>query len=407
MPTFHYKAATTTGEVVEGEMQAASREAVVRRLRDQGHLPIRAEERAGTGRARGAAFRLLAPRRVSRREIEVFTLELATLLEAGLPLDQALDILGDLAESDPARALYGDVHRAVRGGADLSEAMAAQPGVFSPFYVNMVRAGEAGGVVEATLARLADFLARSRELRESLVSSLVYPVILVFVALLSLAMILGFVVPRFSEMFAEAGQELPLATQVVVAAGNLVQSWGWAVALALIAGYLWLRRELADPVARVAWDRRLLAAPLAGDLVAKVETARFTRTLGTLLANGVPLLGAVSIAREILGNRVIADGVARIAEQVREGRGLAGPLVEADVFPRLVTHMLRVGEETGSLETMLLRLADIYDREVEATLRRLVAVLEPALILGLGVLVGGIILSIVMAILRVNELGVL
>jgi general secretion pathway protein F len=286
----------------------------------------------------------------------------------------------------------------------LSAALETQPGTFSGFYVNMVRAGEAGGALEAALARLSEFMERSRELRESVTSALIYPVILLVVALLSVMLILTFVVPRFASMFQEAGESLPLPTLVVMTVGQFVERYWWVLGLITAGVYLYLRRELSDPVRRGRWHGWLLMLPLVGDLVAKLEVARFTRILGTLLSNGVPLLNAIAIAREIIKNDIIGHGVARVEESVREGQGLAGPLIRENIFPHLATQMLKVGEETGNLEGMLLELADIYEREVKNTVQRLVALIEPVLILGLGLVIAGIIMSLLVAILRVNDL---
>jgi general secretion pathway protein F len=409
MALFRYKAVSSAGEVREGEMEAGNQETVVKRLQAEGFLPIRAEQvqTAAASRAAGTPKRLslLRRRRVSRKDVTVFTLELSTLLQAGLDLDKALEILASLAESEPLQRMVSSVHAAVRGGADLSAALEAQEGIFSHFYINMVRAGEAGGALEVALARLAEFMERSRELRESISSALIYPAILVVLAIVSVIVLLAFVVPRFAEMFQEAGSELPLATQVVVGIGEFFQHYWWGLALSMTGAYVYLRRQARDPAVRLRWDRWLLHFPLLGSLVTRMEAARFTRTLGTLLANGAHLLGAIFIAKEIIGNQVIAKAMVRVAESVREGQGLAKPLKEANVFPQLTGHLLQVGEETGNLEAMLLRLADIYEQEVQSLVRRLVTLIEPLVIIGLGLVVAGIIMSILVAILNVNELA--
>lgn len=404
MPLFHFKAATTSGEVVEGEMEAGNQDAVIKRLQAQGHIPIRADLVTRHERREGGSWSLFRSRRVSQRDVGIFTLELSTMLRAGLPLDKALDMLVGVVESDAVRHMLSHVHTEVRGGASLSAALETQPGTFSGFYVNMVKAGEAGGALEAALSRLAEFMERSRALRESLTSALIYPVILLVVALLSVMLILTFVVPRFAGMFEEAGQSLPLPTLVVMTTGQFVEQYWWVLGLLIAGVYLYLRRELRDPARRGRWHAWVLTLPLVGDLVAKLEVARFTRILGTLLSNGVPLLNAISIAKEIIRNDIIAHGVARVEESVREGQGLAGPLIRENIFPPLATQMLKVGEETGNLEGMLLELADIYEREVKNAIQRLVSLIEPALILGLGLLIAGIIMSLLVAILSVNDL---
>jgi len=405
MPVFQYKAASNSGDVVQGEMEAASQEAVIRHLQDQGHIPIRAEEVTRAAPVHDAPAFSLHRRRPGRADVNVFTIELATLLRAGLPLDKALEMLVTIAERAPFRGVLEQLLADVRGGAFLSAALESHGRLFSRFYRNMVKAGEASGALDAALERLAEFMERSRELRDSVLSALLYPLVLVVVGILSMAVILGLVIPKISEMFAEAGQQLPWFTQVVVATGGFVQAYWWAIALACVALYLSMRRQYADPTGRRRWDGRLLRLPLVGALIARLEAARFTRTLGTLLGNGVPLLDAIAIAKEVIANQVIADGIRRIAERVRQGEGLARPLTESRVFPPLAGHLMQVGEESGNLEAMLMQLAQIYEREVQSALRRLMAVLEPALILGLAVIIAAIILSIVIAIFSINDLA--
>ena len=405
MPVFEYKAASNSGDVVQGEMEAASQEAVIRHLQDQGHIPIRAKEITRAVAADDAPAFSLYRRRPGRADVNVFTIELATLLRAGLSRDKALEMLVNIAARAPFREVLEQLLADVRGGAFLSAALESHGRLFSRFYRNMVKAGEASGALDAALERLAEFMERSRELRDSVLSALLYPMVLVGVGILSMAVILGLVIPKISEMFAEAGQQLPWFTQVVVATGGFVQAYWWAMALACVALYLFMRRQYADPSGRRRWDGWLLRLPLVGALIARLEAARFTRTLGTLLGNGVPLLDAIAIAKEVIANQVIADGIRRVAERVRQGEGLARPLTESRVFPPLAGHLMQVGEESGNLETMLMQLAQIYEREVQSALRRLMAVLEPALILGLAVIIAAIILSIVIAIFSINNLA--
>jgi general secretion pathway protein F len=405
MPVFQYKAATTNGDVVQGEMEAADQDAVIRQLQAQGHIPIRAEEVTGSAATDTPRSFSFQRRRPGRADVNVFTIELATLLQAGLPLDKALEMLVNLAGKASFRGVLENLLDDVRGGAHLSVALESHGRLFSPFYRNMVKAGEASGALDAALSRLAEFMDRSRELRDSVLSALLYPTVLVIVGIISMGIILGLVIPRISEMFVEAGQRLPWFTQVVVASGGFVQDYWWGLALAALALYVFARQQYADPISRLRWDARFLALPLIGALISRLDAARFTRTLGTLLGNGVPLLDAIAIAKEVVSNQLIAEGIRRVAERVRQGEGLARPLTEARVFPPLAGHLMQVGEETGSLEAMLMQLAQIYEREVQSALRRLMAVLEPALILGLAVIIAAIILSIVMAILSINELA--
>ncbi len=406
MPLYRYKAVTSTGETQEGEMEGLAQAAVVERLQAMGYLPILVEE-GGVKPAHqeNGAFSLFSGKRVSQDEVAAFTREIATLLRAGLPLDRSLEILIGLSANEQVRQLLTQVREDVRGGSALSAAMEAQTGVFTRFYLNMIRAGEAGGSLDVVLDRLTEFMERSRELKETVKSALIYPAILVGVAVLSVAVLLVWVVPQFSQMFEESGKALPLPTQIVIASGDFFRLYWWALILGGIGIYSWFSRQMREPGTRYKWDKRFLALPLVGDLVGKLEVARFSRTLGTLIGNGVTLLTALSIVRETLSNTVMSEGLGAVASQLKEGKGLGKPLMETELFPRLAVHMVMVGEETGKLQEMLIRIADVYDREVQTTVKRMLALMEPVLILGLGLVIGGIIMSVLVAILSVNDLA--
>ncbi|MFZ5465918.1 MAG: type II secretion system F family protein [Pseudomonadota bacterium] len=394
MPTYHYKAVNQSGDLLEGEMAGASREAVIARLQEMGHIPLNAEEL--TGRRRRWRRRLDTAR---------FTRDLATLLRAGLPLDRALEMQVELAEDKASAGVLAGLLEDVRGGSALADAMMARGDVFGRFQVSMVRAAEAGGALDAVLARLADFIEQFQELKTSVKAALVYPVILVVVTVLSLLVLLVYVIPQFTTLFEEIGQSLPLPTRVVIGVAEFVRDWGWALLALPVAVALTLRRALQRPEFRRRWDSWVLDLPLVGDLVLKIQVSVFARTLGTLLSSGVPLLGALAIVRDTLTNRMLAESVDRIIDSAREGAGLAGPIQASKRFPRLAAHLIRVGEESGQLDAMLAQLADIYDREVRVAIQRLLTLLEPMLIIGLGLVVGGIIMSILVAILGINELA--
>ncbi|MDH5264372.1 MAG: type II secretion system F family protein [Betaproteobacteria bacterium] len=407
MPVFQYKAVTPAGEVLEGAMDASSHKGVIERLRDMGYTPIRAFEAgaaevAPTGRRASSGPWLR--RGVSADEVGVLTQEIATLLGAGLPLDRSLEILVGLAENDRVAAVLTKVRNEVRGGASLSKALEAQGTVFSRFYVNMIRAGEAGGALADVLARLSEFMERSKELRESVKSALIYPAILVFVAVLSVAVLLGVVVPQFEPIFAQSGKALPFVTELVLGAGALMRGYWWAFVLGGVAMVFIVSRRLRTPEAKLGWDRVVLGLPVVGDLVAKVETARLARTLGTLLRNGVSLVNALSIARETMDNTYLAAALAEIGRELKTGRGFAKPMMETRRFPPFAVHMIQVGEETGRLDRMLLDVADVYDREVARAVKRSLALLEPAMILFLTFVVGGVILSILAAMLTIYDI---
>ena len=384
-------------------MEGFAQSAIVDRLQSMGLIPIRIDETSARSADAGAG--LFRKNRVTQSDVAVFTQELATLLKAGLPLDRCLEILIGLSASEPVRQLMVQVREDVRGGAALSTAMEAQRGVFSRFYLNMIRAGEAGGALDVVLQRLTEFMERSKELRETVKSALMYPAILIGVALLSVVILLMWVVPQFSQMFEESGKALPLPTQIVIAAGDTVRNYWWAMVLGGVGIYAWFSNQMREPSSRYKWDRRLLALPLVGDLVRKLEVARFSRTLGTLIGNGVTLLTALSIVKDTLSNTVMSEGLGVVTAHLKEGKGLGKPLMNTGLFPKLAIHLVMVGEETGKLQEMLIRIADIYDREVHSTVKRMLALMEPFLILGLGLVIGGIIMSILVAILSVNDLA--
>jgi general secretion pathway protein F len=357
-----------------------------------------------TARTDRTRRRLFARKRVTRDNLLAITRELATLLRAGLPLDRALEVLIGLATSEPVAALLQGIRDDVRGGRSLSQALDARRDVFSRFYVNIVRAGEAGGALGEVLTRLADTQERNKELRESVKSALIYPTILICVAIASLMLILGFVVPQFEQAFAQAGKALPLPTEIVVAIGSGLRRWWWAIGGGIVLIVFVFRRRLAKPHVRARWDARMLRWPLVGNIVIKVEVARFARTLATLIGNGVTLLAAIGIVKETLGNAVLANALDGVTARLREGKGFGRPLAETGVYPKLATQMILVGEESGRLEEMLGRVADVYDREVQVEIKRFLAVLEPALILSLAVLIGGIVFSILLGVMGMSEL---
>jgi len=408
MPLYRYKAVNSAGDVDAGELEAANEAEIVDRLRDRGLMPMQvmAAVERGAARRPGERKGWFAPRRVTRSHVLSFTQELATLLKAGLPLDRALEILINLAVAPPVARLLQAVRDAVRGGRSLSQALDMHREVFSRFYVNIVRAGEAGGALGTVLSRLADTMERNKELRESVKSALIYPTILVFVAVASVMILLVYVVPQFQATFAQAGKALPLPTEIVIVAGTTLRKYWWLLLLCVLAGAWLFRRWLARPMVRFRWDERLLRWPLIGDVIAKVEVARFARTLATLLGNGVTLLAGLSIVKETMTNTVLAHALDGVVTRLREGKGFGRPLAETGLYPRLATQMILVGEESGQLEEMLNRVADVYDREVAMAIRRFLAILEPVLIVGLAIMVICIVLSIWMGIIGMTELVV-
>lgn len=402
MPVFAYRAADRAGRTVDGVMEAFDANAVVERLHREDYYPLRVEATDEQGRL---GRRLLGVPRVPSRDVLDFTQQLATLVEAGLPLERALVVLGDVSASRQLRQIVLDVTQSVRSGSTLADALAHhQPRPFSRLYVNTVRAGERGGVLEVALRRLSEHLEGARELREAVVSALIYPALLFIVGTGAVIFLLTFVLPRFAVILADLGQTLPLPTRLVMGVSEVFVTYWWAVAAAVIAVAVLWQAVARSEAGRLQLDAGLLALPVAGDVLRKVEVGRAIRTLGTLLSSGVPLLGALDVAREGAGNRVISSALVAVHGGVKRGEGLARPMAETGVFPSLVVHMVRVGEETGRLDDMLGRVAGTYEREVRVAVRRLVATLEPAIIVVLGAVVLTIVLAILLAILSVNEL---
>ncbi len=404
MTTFRYKSITSEGVVRKGHMDAPSRAAVLARLEERGDLPVQAEEAdAPKGRSqRGTGF---GWRRVTPPQLTTLTREMARLLTAGIPLERVMDILIEVAENTSVRRLLQRVFEGVRAGKPLADTMEENGPPFDRLYVNMVRAGEAGGSLDVVMARLAEHLERVARLKASITAALTYPIILIFVALGSLVLMMAYVVPQFESLFAGAGDRLPESTRTLIDVAHWVTASWWQPLVALLAVLLIGPRILRRPGAREIWDRTLLLLPIFGDLIRKLEVARFSRTLSALLANGVPVLTALSVVKEGLTNTVFVAAIKRAIDGLKAGQGLASPLIEQQVFPRLAAHMVRVGEETGQLEAMLIDVADIYDEEVQRDLKKILALLEPLLILTLGILMGGIIMSILSAIMSVNELA--
>jgi general secretion pathway protein F len=405
MPRFRYKAVTSTGEIVEGALEAPNRSAVIDRLRRQGHTPIRADALAERGEARWWRKRIHLTAKLTDTGVILLTRQLATLLQAGLPLDRALDMIAELEVEGPRLAFVRNVLQAVRGGTPLAEALIAQKAALPPFYVGMVRAGEAGNTLDSVLARLADTLERAAALREGIRSAMYYPMIVLFVAGATLVLLLTAVVPEFKPLFEESGAGLPLPMALLLGASDFLAAWWWALIAALVGGVLALHYHNRQPAGRQRWDRWLIRLPLLHDLLIKIEVARFSRTLGTLLANGVTALPAFSIAVGAIGNREVARVVERASGRLQRGEGLALPLRDSGMFPRLAAQLVQVGEDSGQLEPMLLKVADIYDEEVKRTLQRLMTLLVPLVTIGLGLLVAGIIAAMLSAILSTYDLS--
>jgi len=406
MPFFRYKAVSGAGEVQEGVLEAASSAAAIARVQAMGLIPIRADEAvatAATAPAAGARPALFQRRQVTQVDIGIMSRELATLLRAGLPLDRSFEILINLTGKPAMAELLANIRNEVRGGAALSKALESQK-VFSRFYVNMIRAGEAGGSLPTVILRLAEYMERAKALRDTVTASLTYPALLAVVSIGAVVVLLGMVVPRFKPIFAGAGKAVPPMTQAVLWMGDAMRGYWWAMLIATVALVWLIARRLRDPDFRYRVDRWLVTGPIVGSLFARIEMARFSRTLGTLLTNGVTLVGALNIVRETMGNAWLAEAVGGVARELKEGRGLGRPMMETGRFPMLAVHMIQVGEETGRLDDMLMQVAQTYDREVETAIQKMLALLQPMVIILMAGIIAFIIYAIMSAMLSVYDL---
>ena len=404
MAKFRYKAVTSTGELVEGEIDAATRQAVVTWLHEQGQTPIRAQELTGRASSAFATRLRIGTDRVPEAAITLATRQLATLLRAGLPIDRALALLDDSEEEPRRRRFITQLLDSVRIGMSLSEALLHHKESLPPYYIGLVRAGEAGGTLDTVLLRLADVLERSQSLKESVRSAMYYPLFVLAMSVLTLTVLLTVVVPEFRPLF-DQGAQVPVAMAVVLAVSDVIRRLGLVMLALIVLLILLLRYQLNRPAGRLLRDRWVLAMPLLGPIATKIEVARFARTFGTLLANGVVMLNALTITAGTIGNQVIASAIGGIATQVKRGEGLAVPLMESGVIPRLAVQLVQVGEESGQLDAMLLRVADIYDEEVRRSLQRIFSLLVPVLTVCLGLLVAAIVGSMLVAILSTYEIA--
>jgi general secretion pathway protein F len=404
MAQFQYRAMTGSGAVVRGVLDAPSRDQVVRQLRTRGLFPLDASER-GAGGLRGLFPKNLRfGGRVTMRGLAMATQELSTLLKAGLELDRALGILIGLSDIGALKVPFEGVRNRVRDGMAFADALSGDP-VFPKFYVSMVRAGEHGGTLDVTLQRLTDYLSRTLAIREQITSALVYPCLLLLTAGASIIVILVFVLPEFEPLFADAGKSLPLPTKIVMGAGDAVRTYGWLVLLMIAGGVVTLRRALRNPANRLKWDAFRLRWPVLGDLMAAVEVERLMRTFGTLLSNGVPIPTALNLSKDVLSNTVLSAAIRDAAVSLREGERLAQRLARAKVFPPVTLDLIRIGEESGKLDEMLLRQADLDEHRIKHKVDRALALLVPVLTIGLGMVVAGLIASMLVAIISVNDLA--
>lgn len=383
------------GTIVEGVIDAADEKAAIERLKNTGVIPLKvAAPKEGIKKR----FTL----RSAKGDLLTFTTELSALLSSGVPLDRSLNILSGISESKEMKNIIQSILKSIREGSSFSDALQRHPEVFPKIYINMIRAGEAGGVLDVVLDKLNEFLESRKELKEHVFSAMIYPTILIVTGGISVIVLLTYVLPKFTVIFAELGGSLPLPTQILLAFSNNLKSYWWIVLSLFITGWFIFKHSIKSDTGRYKWDSFKLK--LMGDVIRKLETARFCRTLGTLLKSGVPLLQALNNAKDVINNQVIASVIDDVSKGAKEGKGIAFPLTNTNVFPPLALSMIKVGEETGQLDTMLLKVASTYEKSLKEAIKRFISLLEPVMILTMGLIIGFIVVSMLMAIFSVTAL---
>jgi len=396
MAVYEYTARTATGDETTGTMEASTREEVVQQLRRNRMMVVRIREQRK--KRKGG--------RVPTRDVVVFTRQFATMVNSGLPLVQALDILAQQTENKTLSEVTKQVVYDVESGNTLADALSKHLNAFSQLYVNMVAAGEAGGILDTIMLRLATFLEKNDAIVRKVKGAMVYPAVIFSVAIIAVLVLLIFVIPTFQQMFASVNLELPLPTRIVIAMSAFLQGFWWAMAIAGVALFFGIRSYYGTDNGKLVLDKALLGLPVLGDLLRKSSVSRFTRTLGTLLSSGVSILDGLEITARTAGNRVIHDAVMESRGSIAGGETIAGPLEKSGVFPPMVTSMIAVGEATGGLDEMLSKIADFYDDEVDAAVSTLLSLMEPIMIVFLGVIVGGMIVAMYLPIFdMINAVG--
>ncbi|MGI9629044.1 MAG: type II secretion system F family protein [Longimicrobiales bacterium] len=400
MATFVYSARPATGgDIQTGEIELKTKEEVFSHLHRLRMIPVSVREKE-------KSIQIKIGTGISTRDIVIFTRQFATMINSGLPLVQSLDILAEQTENKNLRAVIKDVLYDVESGHTLADAMGRHPKVFTELFVNMVAAGEAGGILDTILLRLATFLEKNDALTRKIKGAMIYPAVIFSVAIAAIVILLIFVIPTFQTMFASAGIPLPLPTRLVIGASAILQAYWWAILGGTLLAIAALKYTYGTDGGQLAIDSFLLKVPIVGDLLRKAAVARFTRTLGTLVSSGVSILEGLEITAKTAGNRVIHDAVMGSRASIAGGETISGPLKESGVFPPMVVQMINVGEQTGGLDEMLSKIADFYDDEVDTAVDALLAAMEPVMIVVLGVVVGGMIVAMYLPIFdMINAVG--
>jgi type IV pilus assembly protein PilC len=395
MPIYKWEGKTLKGVIKKGEMEAASEAAIRIHLRQQNIIPTKI-----SAKAKEITFSLPFGNKVKQRSIAVFTRQLATMIDAGLPLVQSLEILASQQESKIFKGILREIREDVEGGSTFAGALKKHPKVFNDLYTNLVVAGEEGGILDNILARLANYIEKAEALKKKVTSALVYPSVIMGVAIGVVMILMIFVIPVFEQMFASSGQQLPLPTLIVVVISKFVRKYIFIVVPAIILLIFLLRKYHQTENGKTVMDRILLKAPVFGELFRKIAVARFSRTLGTLVSSGVPILDGLNIVSKTAGNKIIEIAILNARASIREGETIAEPLGRSNIFPPMVIQMIAVGESTGALDSMLSKIAEFYEDEVDVAVGNLTSLLEPFLMIFLGVVIGGVVIAMYLPIFQ-------
>ncbi len=400
MQHFSYEAVDPQGRKIVDSGEAWDRESLLLTLQSKGLVLVRWLDE---GHSRPRFFRR-STRTLKATELLQVTKDLAHLLKSGVPMDRSLTIMADSAKEESMQTMAQSLKKSIQKGSTLSEAMAARPGDFNNLYVNMVRVGEMGGILPQVMEKLAQFMGRSEEIKRFIISSSIYPAILLSVGIVSVLVIMGFVVPRFADIFNDLGQEIPFSTQTLILVSGFLKAWWWLIVLLAGLSFILVWRAMHTPQGKDRFDRLLIKSPLFGALITDIQVSRFARTLGTLVLSGVPVLKSLSIVQEIVENNAVKAAVGHIHQQVKEGKRISALMKEKDIFPAMAVEMVSLGEETGKIGEMLVQVAEELDNKTQAKIKSLLAFLEPAAILLMGLIIGGIVVSMLSAIFGINEI---
>ena len=407
MTVYSYKATDQNGKYVEGDINAPDYKDAIQQIRKLNYFPVKVSEGKNFSKLSsliGFSFPDLRSA-IATQELLAVTQQLSTLIDSGLTLDDALATLIKVAETEKIKVIFSDIRKKVHAGSAFADALAEHPKIFSNLYVNMIRAGEAGGILSESLSRLSLFMEKSVELKNNIRSAMVYPAILTFIGGTAVIILITFVIPQFSKLFEEMGAALPLPTQIMLGISSLIINYWPVLILGTVCFFSAISFYIQTNKGRLKWDGILLKLPLFGPLIRKIEISRFSLTMATLLKSGVPILQTMEIVQSILINRVIADSVIPLKQALKRGKGLSGPLQEAGVFPPMAVHMITVGETSGALDEMLIKVAKTYDKEVEQSIKQLISLIEPMMILIMAVIIGFIVVSMLLAIFSANDIN--